>query len=260
MQLKFDESTFRFFDKLYQSRDVAKRRRKVMEALGAQPGERILDLGCGPGWYVAEIAEQVGPRGSVFGVDLSSHWLLGAREHCKGLKNVDFHEGDAMSIPEPDGLFDAAIAVQVLEYVPDTMAALAELFRVLRPGGRLVIWDADWSTVSMHSADQDRMLRVLHAWDDHLAHPELPHVLARQLREAGFSDVTVDGTAFVTTSMDHETYGGSMVPLIGNYVAGHHGISKEEAHDWLAEQQELDEAGAFFFACLQVCFTAVHGG
>jgi arsenite methyltransferase len=165
-----------------------------------------------------------------------------------------------MHIPEPDSLFDAAIAVQVLEYVPDTEAALTELYRVLRPGGRLVIWDADWSTVSMHSSDQDRMLRVLHAWDDHLAHPELPHMLARQLRDAGFSEVTADGTAFVTTTMDHESYGGSMVPLIGNYVAGHRGVSKEDAHEWLAEQVELDEAGAFFFACLQVCFTAVHAG
>jgi ubiquinone/menaquinone biosynthesis C-methylase UbiE len=92
MQLKFDESTSRFFDKLYSSRDVAKRRRKVMEALGAKPGERILDLGCGPGWYVAEIAEQVGPSGSVFGVDLSPHWLIGARNHCADYPNVAFHE------------------------------------------------------------------------------------------------------------------------------------------------------------------------
>ena len=63
--------------------------------------------------------------------------------------------------PVPDASFDAALSVQVLEYVAEVDAALAELRRALRPGGRLVIWDIDWSTVSWHSADPVRMRRVL---------------------------------------------------------------------------------------------------
>jgi ubiquinone/menaquinone biosynthesis C-methylase UbiE len=70
------------------------------------------------------------------------------------------------ALPVPDTGFDAALSVQVLEYVTDPDAALAELHRVLRPGGRLVVWDVDWATVSLHSSDAARTDRVLRALTD----------------------------------------------------------------------------------------------
>ena len=83
-------------------------------------------------------------------------------------RDVAFYEADATNLPVPDGTFDAALSVQVLEYVPDATAALAEMHRALRPGGRVVIWDVDWATVTWHSEDPERMARVLRAWDEHL--------------------------------------------------------------------------------------------
>ena len=102
-------------------------------------------------------------------------------------------EGEATALPVDAADFDAALCVQVLEYVADPTAALAQMHRALRPGGRVVVWDIDWATVSWHSADPERMARVLRAWDDHLTHPSLPRTLGARLRAAGFSQVGARG-------------------------------------------------------------------
>ena len=175
---------------LYNRRDLVRRRRLVREAIAARPGEHVLDVGCGPGFLVTELLDQVGIDGSITGVDASRAMLAVAAKRVDGLDNVAFHEADATTLPVPDRAFDAAVSVQVLEYVPDVAAALAEIHRVLRPGGRIVIWDVDWATVSWHTADHGRMQRMLDAWDQHLVHPSLPWTLTPRLHDAGFADVT----------------------------------------------------------------------
>jgi arsenite methyltransferase len=162
------------------------------------------------------------------------------------------------ALPLADASFDAALCVQVLEYVPDVAAALAGMHRALRPGGRLVAWDIDWSTVSWHSRDPARMQRVLRTWDAHLTHPALPRTLPTRLRHAGFADVDVTGHSFVSRDADAEGFGGSLVPLIEAFVAGRDGISADDAHAWADEQQRLGADGEFFFCCVQFCFSATR--
>src|SRR5581483_3541232 len=188
-QLAFDQSTAEKLEAAYRARDIVRRRDLVYAALAPQPVERILDVGCGPGFYVAELLRRVGDAGSVTGVDRSPQMLALAADRCSGHGNVTFAEGDATSLPVASGEFDAAISVQVLEYVADVDTALGELHRALRPGGRVVVWDVDWSALSWHSEDPARMARVLAAWNRHLAHPALPRTLAGRLRKAGFADV-----------------------------------------------------------------------
>jgi SAM-dependent methyltransferase len=255
-QLEFDEGLGEQLEVVYRTRDILRRRRLVHEALAAQPGERILDVGCGPGFYVAELLEEVGPEGSVVGVDRSPQMLAIAAHRAEAHENVDFHEADATSLPVESGGFDAAVSVQVLEYVPDLPAALGEIRRAVRPGGRVVLWDVDWSTLSWHSEDPGRMKRALEAWDAHLAHKALPRTLAGALRNAGFEDVQAEGHAFASAELDQETYGAALLPLIADYLAGREEIGAEEAAAWAAEQRELGERGAYFFAVTQFCFTA----
>ena len=254
-QMVFDEDAARRIERVYQIRDAQHRRSTVRETLGACPGERVLDAGCGPGFYCAELAAEVGATGSVVGVDGSDAMIKLATRRCAELGNVTLHVADAGALGVADADFDAAICVQVLEYVAEPRDGLAELHRALRPGGRVLVWDIDWATFSMRGDELTQ--RVQRAWDEHLAHPSLPQTLAPSLRATGFEDVRVQAHPLVTIELDPESYGGAMLPFIGAFVAGRAGVSAEEADAWLAAQRALGERGEYYFAVTQVCFTAV---
>lgn len=257
-QLAFDEDVARQIEALYLTRDAARRRRLVREALGAQPGDRVLDVGSGPGFYCLEIAGEVGSDGRVVGIDAAEPMLDLARTRCEAFDNVSFQRGDILSIPVESESFDRAICVQVLEYVEPATAALSEIQRTLCPGGRVVIWDIDWGTVVWHSSDDLLTERILTAWDQHLAHPSLPRSLAPRLRAAGFEEVEATGHVFSTIStLDPETYGGAIIPIIASYVIGNGLVDEDAVKEWVDDQRNLSEKGEFYFACIQFCFTGV---
>lgn len=116
-------------------------RPRLREALAPAPGQRVLEVGPGTGYYALEVAEWVTPEGRLDVFDLQQemldHTLRRARE--RGLGNVAPQQGDARSLPYADDAFDAAYLVTVLGEIPDQEAALRELARVVKPGGRVVV-------------------------------------------------------------------------------------------------------------------------
>jgi arsenite methyltransferase len=108
-----------------------------------RPGERVVDVGCGAGTDSLIAAKKVGPDGRVIGVDMTSSMLEKARHAAEetGLRNVEFREGYAEALPVDDGWADVVISNGVLNLMPDKTAALEEMSRVLKPGGRLQIGD-----------------------------------------------------------------------------------------------------------------------
>ena len=110
-----------------------------------RPGMRVLDLGCGPGSITVGIAEAIAP-GEVVGVDLQSEQVEQARALgvARGVMNARFEVADVYRLPFPDGSFDAAFAHVVLMHLREPVRALAEMRRVLRPGGFAGVRDSDW--------------------------------------------------------------------------------------------------------------------
>lgn len=115
--------------------------RRTVERLQLAPGARVLDVCCGSGASAIPAAEMVGPNGSVVGVDLAENLLELARAKAKqrGLSNIEFRSGDMTNLAFDDGSFDAVVCVFGIFFVPDMQAALTELKRVLRTGGKLAI-------------------------------------------------------------------------------------------------------------------------
>jgi SAM-dependent methyltransferase len=108
-----------------------------------QPGERVVDVGSGAGLDSLIAAKMVGPDGLVIGIDMTEAMLEMARKSAReaGSGNVKFREGLAESLPVPDSWADVVISNGVLNLVPDKLAALQEMARVLKPTGRLQIGD-----------------------------------------------------------------------------------------------------------------------
>jgi len=108
-----------------------------------EPGERVVDLGCGAGTDSLVAAQMVAPGGRVTGIDMTPEMLAKARDAAEelGAENVEFVEGEIEHLPFADGSVDVVISNGVIDLVPDKDAVFAEIFRVLRPGGRMQLAD-----------------------------------------------------------------------------------------------------------------------
>jgi arsenite methyltransferase len=187
--LAYDQSAALRVEKLYRTPEIIEQRDHVLRLLAPRKGERIIDIGYGPGLLTCELAAEVAPNGTVCGVDVSEATLALATEnqrHAQPDTRAKFECADANALPFPDGSFDAALATQTYEFVPRIDTALAELRRVLRPDGRVLILDTDWDTAVWHSNDDATTARLLTAWANRTAPPHLPLTLAARLRHAGF--------------------------------------------------------------------------
>jgi ubiquinone/menaquinone biosynthesis C-methylase UbiE len=146
----------------------------LVEAAGLQPDERALDIGCGPGVAVDRASHDV-PRGQVTGIDPSAVMVRQARRRTRAARNVTIEPGTAEAIPLGDATVDVAWAINTMHHWSDRSVGLAEVRRVLRPGGRFLV------------VEQRRHGRTGSALDSDAA-----AALIADLEQAGFGETTVE--------------------------------------------------------------------
>ncbi|HXQ94990.1 MAG TPA: methyltransferase domain-containing protein [Thermoplasmata archaeon] len=188
-------------------------RSDLIARLAPRPGEKILDLGTGPGEPAITIAGAVGPSGHVTGVDLSENMVAIASRVAKarGLSNVDFRAMDGGDLQLPDASFDAAVSSFGFQIFTDPEAAARGAFRVIRPGGRIAV--SVWSTgdrVPWIHAIIGPMLE--HAEPDESGYIPTPYEtggpgeMVAFLEQAGFRDATEERREYYLHFADQPAY------------------------------------------------------
>lgn len=160
---------------------LLREKREAVEALRLAPGDLVLDVACGPGNFTVAYAEAVGTEGVAIGIDLSRPMLRqAARDH--GAPGTAYVEGSALRLPFGDDAFDGVACYGALYLIPDPFGALAEMARVVRPGGRVAIMTTTVPDAVRGVAGQVARVSGLRVFG--------PEEMTGWLAAAGFAEVT----------------------------------------------------------------------
>ncbi|AEM85051.1 methyltransferase domain-containing protein [Streptomyces violaceusniger] len=225
-------------DRAERSPGAERLRTRTYELLAAEPGAPVVDVGCGAGRAVAELAER-GAR--VTGVDADVRMVAVARERWPG---ADFRVADVGRLPFGDGTVHGYRADKALHELPDPAAALAEARRVLAPGGRVVLVGQDWEALVLDAADAALTRTIVHARASLIPSPRAARRQRGLLLDAGLSAVTAEAHTTVLT-------GPEALPLLTGLAeracaAG--AITGDQAGAWCAEQRERARTDRLFLA------------
>jgi ubiquinone/menaquinone biosynthesis C-methylase UbiE len=182
----------RFFDAGNRLPAVRALKPMMLDQLRLHRGQRVLEVGCGAGDDVRAIARRVGPDGHVLGIDASPLVVGEATRRSVGRNlPVEFRVGDALELELADASVDRCRADRLLMHADGEPAAIVtELVRVLRPRGRLVVFDLDWDALVIDGAEQELTRRVVRSYSDGVPNGCVGRTLPRLLQDAGLVDVT----------------------------------------------------------------------
>lgn len=255
--VKYDAKAARENDRSYLNPEIVNQRLKTIEAMALRVGEKVLDAGCGTGLLTEMIASQVGKQGQVTGLDYSQDMLDVAATRCDPLGNIDLHQGSVTSLEFADNSFDAASCIQTLLYVDDVETAITELYRVIKPGGRIAVLETDWRGAVISSSDHALTRTLVETWDATVSSPNLPPILTPLLRSAGFNAIQVQAIPILNTSYIGTNYGAGMIKLLAKNAVKRKVVEQEEADRWLQQIKELAAEQGFLFCVNRFLFTAV---
>ncbi|MFG1697162.1 methyltransferase domain-containing protein [Nonomuraea sp. NPDC049309] len=213
-------------------------RARSYELLDLPDGAAVVDVGCGAGRAVAELAER-GRR--AVGVDVSEKMIAVARHRWPG---ADFRIGDVFDLPLDDGEVAGYRAEKVYHEFADAAGALQEAKRVLAPDGRIVLIGQDWDAFIIDSDHPALTRTIVHARADMTPHPRAARRYRNLLLEAGFKDVEVEAHVGVFTDA-------TMLPMLTGVAEGARtagAITPEQEAVWVTEQEERARAGRMFLA------------
>ena len=255
--VEFNSDKARNSDQAYQAASVVNQRLQTVKAMALSHGGKALDIGCGTGLLLKDIAIAVGESGQAVGIDLSEAMLDLARERCRDLPQTVLVHGTLADCPSSAKPFDAVSYVQVLRYISDVRAELAQAHAALKPGGRVVIIETDWHGTVLSTDHPSISQRILDAHDDDVPSANLPVRLKGMLESAGFKGVTVDAVPLLETSWSAGTFTHSMFQKFAELAVSRKAVTRQEAGCWLEDFESKNKSGDYFFSVNRFLFSGV---
>lgn len=227
----------------------------LLAAADLKPGQTVVDYGCGPGGLALELARRAGPSGHVHGVDLNAEFAGLAR---KALAEAGFGAASTVhhvmddKIPLPGGSVDRLICKNVMEYVPDIDATLAEFRRVVKPGGIAHIIDSDWGMLVVEPLGQAKLNELFEAAKLAYHTPHAGRILYSRMKKAGFPNVSVK----ILANPDTKGLMQLVLHNMANYARIGGRIDPRRADALLAEVKQSIAEGSYMMVLPQFLVTA----
>jgi ubiquinone/menaquinone biosynthesis C-methylase UbiE len=223
-------------------------KQRTIALMDLHPGESALDVGCGTGEDVWALAAKVSPGGRAVGVDVSSTMITTARQRAGESKSsVEFVQSDVQSLAFEDGCFDAVRGERLLQHTSDPEAALREMVRVAKRGGRIVIWEGDLDLFVIDAPDYATSRIVQRFICDSFRNGDIGHRLYRFFLECGLVDVQSMPRVGHFTNLALIENAFDLTASVERAVA-QNVLQSEPAMRWLESLSAADRLGRFFSA------------
>ncbi|HEV3111946.1 MAG TPA: methyltransferase domain-containing protein [Candidatus Binataceae bacterium] len=239
--------------------DTGARLRELSRArydlLNLSPGDQVIDVGCGLGDDARELAALVGPRGKVIAIDSSADMIAQARRRSDGLgPAVEFAVGDAHELKFADASFTACWSERVLEHLADPARAITQMVRVIKPGGRLVAFEPDHTTLVIDAADRATTRAMVMALADDIRSSWIGRSLFGLFKANGLDDIRIIPTPIMSHSLP-DTNALLRLDATAKAAVERGLIGAQAVSEWFTDLNQRHSSGRFF-GCL-LCFAAV---
>ena len=238
----------RFLDGARHMESVQQQKRLILDLLDPRSGEKVLDIGCGTGDDVRAMAEYVGPTGLSVGVDSWSAMIAeAARRTAEMPLPVEFHLGDIHQLDFAENTFDAVWAERLFEHLDHPKLALAEMIRVTKPGGRIVVASPDMDSNLIDHPDVIVTRKIRHFECDRRPNGRAGQRLYGWFREAGLTHVRAQAVAHIVTDYS-DAVSALGIRERAQDVREAGVITPEECTTWLEQLDAAGQAGRFFMS------------
>jgi len=239
------------YEQMFQWRDG---QRALVAPAELAPGQHVLDLGAGPGFFATGLATLVAPGGRVDGVDINRRFVDDANARAAGRSDLAFHHVTDHRLPFAAATFDRVICKNVLEYVPDVAATLGEVQRVLKPGGRVHIIDSDWGFVVVEPCGKATVDRFFGAAAPAFREPYIGRKASGLLARIGFQEIRVGLMPIV----DREGTGLNILTNMAGYIRTFNTLPENEVAGLMQAARQGVAEGTYLFCLPQFLVTGAR--
>ncbi len=253
--MKFDNELSIIQQKIANGYAGVSRRLSIMNSLNIEIGQNVIDIGCGGGHLVQEIALSVGKNGKSIGIDPSKDQLDAANNRCKDLNNIKLICCTADKINIDDNFCDKVTSTQTLEYIEDVDESLIELKRISKKNSKFVNVSILWDYFRFYGPEK-KLNDIIHeAFRAHCFHQMLPLDLVGKLSNLGYQNIKSENLSYLITNRDENSPAIFYENMLAKFAMSQ-GIEEQHIKDWQNQIKIAEKSKKFGFTSFPVLTSA----